>query len=481
MSETFKTDGGEQPISKRIWTTLILFGLFGQIAWAVENTYFNLFIYNTVAKSTYAVTIMVQASAIVATVTALVMGAVSDRTGNRRSFLSVGYILWGISLLAFAFINTENVGRLFGIDPLTPSGSFGLEGTGATLRVTATLAVIIVMDCVMTFFGSGANDATFYPWTTDNISSKNRAKAESVISVMPLLSLLIVSGGFGFILGEDNNYPRMFYIIGGIVIACGIAGLFLIRDNPRLKPDRSANLFGNIAFGFLPSTVKRYKAQYVTLLGWLIISIASGTFMPYLIIYAEQYLKFTIMEYSAVLGIVIILSAVGILVCGRFMERVGRMKMLAFGLIAESGGLFLLYFVHGFDKAVVLTLFAIFGFVMLMGMLVVTTVLGAYTRDFTPSAKAGKLQGVRMIAQVLIPGLIGPAVGDAINQRMASLNPDELLYFDTANEIWANIPAPEIFLVGGALMLLLIIPMIMLKRLQKQGLATPEDLCADGQ
>ena len=43
-----------------MWTVLLVFGLIGQIAWSVENMYFNLFVYNTIAKDTFGVTLMVQ-------------------------------------------------------------------------------------------------------------------------------------------------------------------------------------------------------------------------------------------------------------------------------------------------------------------------------------------------------------------------------------------------------------------------------------
>ena len=35
-------------------------------------------------------------------------------------------------------------------------------------------------------------------------------------------------------------------------------------------------------------------------------------------------------------------------------------------------------------------------------------------RDHTPENKAGMFQGQRIIAQVLIPGIIGPAIGAAV-------------------------------------------------------------------
>ena len=44
---------------KRNWWILIIFGIIGQIAWSVENMYFNLFVYETIAPDLDAVTLMV--------------------------------------------------------------------------------------------------------------------------------------------------------------------------------------------------------------------------------------------------------------------------------------------------------------------------------------------------------------------------------------------------------------------------------------
>ena len=53
---------------KNNWIILILFGLVGQLAWSVENMYFNLFVFDTVAKDLGAITLMVQLSGVMATV-----------------------------------------------------------------------------------------------------------------------------------------------------------------------------------------------------------------------------------------------------------------------------------------------------------------------------------------------------------------------------------------------------------------------------
>ena len=93
---------------KRNWFILLLFGLIGQIAWSVENMYFNLFIFDTISPNLDAITLMVQLSGIAATVTTLVAGTLSDKLGNRRRFISYGYIIWGVTVALFGFISTEN-------------------------------------------------------------------------------------------------------------------------------------------------------------------------------------------------------------------------------------------------------------------------------------------------------------------------------------------------------------------------------------
>ena len=86
----------QRGFGKQNWWILVLFGLIGQIAWSVENMYFNLFVYETIDKNLEVVTLMVQLSGIAATVTTLVAGILSDKTGNRRGFISYGYIIWGV-------------------------------------------------------------------------------------------------------------------------------------------------------------------------------------------------------------------------------------------------------------------------------------------------------------------------------------------------------------------------------------------------
>ena len=74
-------------LSKRFWLALALFGLMGQIAWVVENMYLNVFMYKMFNASASDISAMVAASAIAATLTTLIVGALSDRIGKRKIFI----------------------------------------------------------------------------------------------------------------------------------------------------------------------------------------------------------------------------------------------------------------------------------------------------------------------------------------------------------------------------------------------------------
>jgi Na+/melibiose symporter-like transporter len=81
-------------LAKRIWVAVILLGFSGQLAWAVENQFFNTFMYDRITPDPRPISWMVAASAITATVASILMGALSDRTrsrwGVRRQYILLG-------------------------------------------------------------------------------------------------------------------------------------------------------------------------------------------------------------------------------------------------------------------------------------------------------------------------------------------------------------------------------------------------------
>ena len=371
-------------LNGRFWAAMLVFGLMGQVAWVVENMYFNVFIYKMFNASAADISAMVMASAVMAALTTIVMGAVSDKVGKRKAFMSAGYIIWGISIISFAYIRS--------------------------------VFMTIVMDCVMTFFGSTANDAAYNAWLTDRGDSSNRGRIEGINSMMPLVSVIIVFGGFmSFNLDEHSSWVTIYYIIGVATTLIGIAGCFLIEDAPDLKKTEDS-LGETLIYSFRPSTFRENKLLYFILVEFAIFGISIQIFMPYLIIYYEKSLGMS--NYVLIMAPAIIIAAVVTALYGKVYDRTGFKVAIKLPLATLAVGYILLY------KTRTMAPVFIGSMLMMSGYLTGMSVFGAKIRELIPENKSGRFQGVRIIGQVFIPGLIGPAVGAAV------LKDAELIYND---------------------------------------------------
>lgn len=377
-------------LSPKFWTALVLCSLTGQVAWVVENMYLNVFIYKMFAASAADISLMVSASAVAATVTTVFMGALSDKVGKRKVFICAGYILWGISIFCFALIRTDVLGKMF---PMVASA--------ASLGVSLT----IIFDCLMTFFGSTANDAAFNAWVTDSTDSTNRGAAEGINSMMPLVSILVVFGGFmAFDLNRQESWTTIFIIIGAVVLAIGVGAIFLVKDAPIEKS--ADGYLSNVVYGFRPSTVKDNRELYITLVTFIIFNISIQIYMPYLIIYYE--VSLALANYVLIMAPAIILAAVFTAFWGKAYDKKGFSYSAVVALFSLAAGFAVLYLCRN-------TILVFIGSLLMMcGYLSGMAVFGAKIRDFTPEGYAGRLQGVRIFSQVLVPGVIGPFIGKTI-------------------------------------------------------------------
>ena len=423
--------------SPKFWIALIIFSLVGQVAWVVENMYLNVFIYKMFAASAQQISLMVGASSVAATVTTLLIGALSDKLGKRKIFICGGYLLWGLSILGFAFIRTDTVGALF---PM------------ATSAAAVCVTLVILLDCLMTFFGSSANDACFNAWLTDVTDHEHRGAAEGINAMMPLVAVLAVFGGFmGFDLSESRSWTAIFLIIGAVVIAIGILGFFLIHE-PKITTDGNKKYFANIVYGFRPSVIKSNPILYLFLVAFALFGISIQIFMPYLILYYTEALQMA--DYVFVMAPAIILAAAFTAFWGRVHDRVGVRLSMVPALLLLCTGYVLLYFFRGTAMVFVGSL------MMMCGNLAGGAVFGAVIRDYTPENRSGMFQGLRIVAQVLIPGVIGPAIGAAVLQ-----NADVVVNTDGTTSF---IPNASIFLAAGVVALVVWVALWLVLRMKKR-------------
>ena len=444
-------------LSGKNWFIITLFCFVGGIAWNTENNYFNTFIYNSVYADatktamegsmapTTAVSRMVALSAVAAVVTTFVMGTLSDKLKNRRLFISVGYILWGIVTGMFGFITKENVAGLFHL-------------SDEVVILTSTVWFVIFMDIFMTFMGSTSNDAAFQAWVTDITSPKQRALVETVLSVVGTVSFLAVVGVGSFAQAGKLSYRDFFMILGAIVSVCGVAGLFLIKDPPRtVQPAvKESSYFSELFYGFRPSVIKANPRLYLALSAFGLSTVGFQVFYPYLLVYIqyvvipdnggmENILRPGVIATAAV---VVVLLVASILTLLRFSSK-NKGLFLAPCAVVMTLGLVLLSFTTEIHMILIGVL------PVVLGNAIITILLGAAVKDFIPAGKAGLFQGIRMIFIVLIPMVVGPVLGDLACRNAAATYLNEF-------GVETIVPSKNMFLVAAVICALVLIPLFFL-------------------
>lgn len=382
----------EKGLGRKTWLAIVLFSLCGQVAWTIENMLFNVFIQEEFEANLNQISLMVSASAISATLTTLFMGALSDKLGKRKVFICFGYLLWGLSIMGFALLKVETLSSIFG----QTVNAFAL-GIGLT----------IAFDCLMTFFGSTANDAAFNAWMTDITDNSNRGKVEGVNSAMPLIAILVVFGANMLLENSANHWTILFLAIGIVIFIVGILSFFLIEEGEvEVKED---SYFKNIFHGFRINVIKENKKLYTFLLGMCIFSISIQIFMPFLILYFTNTIKLA--NYVLIFAPAIVLAAVFTIFYGKYIDKNGFVKSSVISLSIYIIGLIFL----GLFTNIVLVFIGTL--LMMMGYLSLTACFNAAIRDNTPKKEVGLFQGIRIFVSVLIPMLVGPWIGSLLSQN----------------------------------------------------------------
>ena len=449
----------------RILWNLIMFGFMGQVAWNVENMFFNTFLFNSVYADASqqavdgsigvvsAINIMVALSAATAVITTFIMGALSDRLRRRKIFISAGYLVWGVTVMVFGVITKGNTAALFQLsDPVA--------------ILTATVTIVIVMDCVMTFMGSTANDSAFNAWVTDVTDSTNRGTVEGILAIMPLAAMAVVMGLGGAI--SAIGYQTFFIALGVFVSLCGLIGFFSLKDSQTGQRETGGSYWKELVYGFRPSVVRENARLYLTLGAACLFNVAVQVFFPYLFIYLQHGLGLDLNELLAGLtpGLIVGLVAAVVVVVGaiigmgKLVDRYGKKHFINLSVILFIVGLLATAFADSLMQFVVCFVPALIGYGMLMIM------LNAAVRDFTPEGKVGLFQGVRMIFIVLLPMIIGPTIGN-ISIRFF----DSVPYVNDYG-IVTECPGSSMFAAAAVVSLFIFLPVYFL---QKKGIDKKEN------
>ncbi len=415
------------PLPFRTWFVIGLLSLSGQIAWGVENAWFNTFVFDTLTPNPRPIAWMVAISAITATVTTLLIGTLSDRTytrlGRRRPYILFGYILWGIVTAAFPAVSL-----------LRPIG--------------LAVFMVILADAIMTFFGSTANDANFNAWTTDITDTTNRGRVEGLIQMSVFLSFIITTALAGMVI-EKFGYFVFFYGLGGLVTLTGLIGGILLKDAP-VSPEEQykdrlpywREVFNTFRF----SIVRENKILFLLFLAILVNGIAWQVTFPYLLIYIEHFLGYDKGTMGLIMGAVLIITAISTIPLGMLVDRIPRRTFILWMVVASG----ITALIFAFAREIPFLIIA--GTLQTVTMAAFGIVSGAWLKDLYPAQQRGQFQGIRMVFMVLLPMVIGPAIGSFLIRTYGIPT--------TMNGEAGFIPTPIIYYVAAIINLLALLPLL---------------------
>lgn len=416
------------------WAAVVLLAFSGQLAWAVENQFFNTFLYERITPDPRPISWMVSTTAVVALLTTILMGTLSDgmrpgRWGRRRPFMLIGYLFWGV------FTAVYPLAALF-------------------RSVTVGVGMAILFDSVMSFWGSTANDAAFNAWITDITTEGNRGAVVGVTEILKWIALLVTYAGAGFLVAA-LGYTGFFVVIGAIVVVMGALGGFAAREPAFGEPPREG-YWRRIADTFQWKSLRENRTLLAILVSVAVWNLAFNVFFPYLMIYLQHYVRLPVAQSSLLIAVAILVG--GILAgypLGILADRWGR-RPLAFTAIAlEAAGLLVFSFTKSFAGLLAS------GILWVMPMAAWSIATTAWEKDLFPEEKRGQFQGWEILFRVTIAMTLGPLLGGWLASRWGI--PTVL------DGKPGFIPTPILFQVAAAGTLLAALPLLATGKAKKRA------------
>ena len=430
----------------QFWLLVWGLGIAGQLCWNIENQWFNTFVYAKIAKDPTIISFMVAVSAIATTIATFIFGTMSDRMGKRRPFIAIGYILWGIFTILFG--TTEFIAK-------------GASAASKAIMLAGT--AVVLADALMSFFGSMGNDAGFNVWINDKMTEKNRGQIGAALATQLVIGTIIGTVAGGILIGKNDNYMRLFIIMGGLVILCGVLALFFVKDEPDLKPNKRGSFWEQLFSAFNFRELMKHRELLWVFLVLTVYFIAFNVYYPHVGNYMIYYLGFSPDNIGIIQGIALILGMFSVIPASRLLNknRFAAAASIAVILSVIGVGILGLFGRPGkVDPTTILNWNLLIGmFFFGCGYIMFMQVTSVWMKQLFPEEAKGQFEDFRIIFFVLIPWIVSPLIANPIIKSNGQIT-------DT-NGMTAYLPTHVLFLISTALIILTFVPLAFAARERK--------------
>ena len=428
-----------------MWLLIWGLGLAGQICWNMENQWFNTFVYAKIGKDPSIITGMLICSAAATTFATFFFGTWADRTGKRRVFISIGYILWGIFTIAFGL--TEFISK--------------------DMYLFAAIMVVIA-DTVMSFFGSMGNDAGFNTWTNDCMTGKNRGQIGAALATQPVLGTILGTVVGGFLVGSDDNYMRLFLVMGVFVIIFGVISMFTLSRADDVEPSKRGSFVSQFLSVFNFRQFVKMKELLWVNIAVSIFFIGFNVYFAYMGNYIIYYLGYTADQMGIIEAVPLVLAMLSAIPISMLINRDKHIPVVIFSVAINIIGLLVVAPIKAadVDPSSLFNLQLWLGvFLVGIGYVGILQTTKVWVKQLYPKDSRGQFEGIWILFFVLIP-MIG---GSLIGERVVKLGGET--FVNTVSGQTEYIPNGMIFYIGAAVIVFSLIPFLMTIRHFRKRLA----------
>lgn len=434
-------------IGLKTWILVWGLGLAGQLCWNIENQWFNTFIYAKIAKDPSIISWMVAVSAVATTFATFFFGTLADRKGSRKPFIAWGYIAWGICTIGF------------GLTEYIPKEA-----------LTVAAAMVVIADAIMSFFGSMGNDAGFNAWTNDLMREGNRGQIGAALATQPVIGTIVGTLLGGALIGDEENYMRLFLIMGGLVIVFGIVALIFMRDDPSLRPNVEGGFWKQFASVFNFKKFFSQKELVVVNVTVAVYFIGFNVYFAHMGNYMLHYLGFNEGDMGLLQGIGLILAMLMVIPSIFLINKKKTPLVCLIAILVAIVGLLWIFFMIDPSSVDNTTAFAAKNIPLILGVFLVGTGYVVILQTTTVWAKAlypkdskGQFEGVRIVFFVLIPMVFGSIIATPVIESAG---------LQIQGEVGMEyIPNGYIFLVGAVISVLAVVPLAFAWKFYKDRIA----------
>lgn len=418
-----------------LWTLVWGLGLAGQICWNMENSWFNTFVYAKIGKDPSIITGMLICSAAATTFATFFFGTWADRTGKRRTFIAWGYVLWGIFTIAFGL--TEFISKEY------------------YLLVAVS---VVLADTVMSFFGSMGNDAGYNTWMNDIMTEKNRGQIGAALATQPVLGTILGTVVGGLLVGEHDNYMRLFVVMGVFVIAFGFLSMITLNKSDDVTPNKQGGFWKQFISVFNFKRFFELKELVLVHVAVAIFFIGFNVYFAYIGNYLIYYLGYTADMMGIIEAVPLVLAMLTAIPIGVLINKNKHPFICIAAVIINIIGLFILYPITA-DKVDATAIFNwqiwLGIFVVGVGYIGILQTTKVWAKQLYPKDSKGQFEGIWILFFVLIPMIGGSLIGQAVVKSSGET------FVNETSGLTEYVPNGNVFLFGAMVIVLTLIPLLL--------------------